>query len=78
MIFILQTIAPTVAPPPPSDVCEKEGMNADPNNPCSTTFYHCISNNGEWTAYEMNCASGTIFNPALSACTYPSEVPGCS
>jgi len=36
-------------------------------------FYQC--SNGHLTS--QNCAPGTVFNPAISVCDWPSNVPGC-
>merc|ERR1712135_130090 len=37
------------------------------------SFYQC--SNGYRTS--QNCAKGTVFNPALSVCDWPQNVPGC-
>merc|ERR1712136_312410 len=36
-------------------------------------FYQC--SNGHLTS--QNCAEGTVFNPELSVCDWPANVPGC-
>uniref|UniRef100_A0AC34RMJ4 Chitin-binding type-2 domain-containing protein n=1 Tax=Panagrolaimus sp. JU765 TaxID=591449 RepID=A0AC34RMJ4_9BILA len=38
------------------------------------SFYRCVWNQLE----RMTCPRGTVFNPALSVCDYPDQVPGCS
>ncbi|CAI5452902.1 unnamed protein product [Caenorhabditis angaria] len=45
---------------------------ADSDN-CSI-FYRCV-----WgRRVEMTCPSGTVFNPSLSVCDWPSSVPSCN
>ncbi|EFP03201.1 hypothetical protein CRE_28106 [Caenorhabditis remanei] len=53
-------------------VCTEHGsFIADVNN-CSV-FYRCV-----WgRKVVMRCPSGTVFNPALSVCDWPSAVPSC-
>ncbi|PIC53052.1 hypothetical protein B9Z55_002909 [Caenorhabditis nigoni] len=53
-------------------VCSEHGaFIADVNN-CSV-FYRCV-----WgRKVVMRCPSGTVFNPALSVCDWPSAVPSC-
>ncbi|CAD6198805.1 unnamed protein product [Caenorhabditis auriculariae] len=53
--------------------CSRHGaFIADPED-CST-FYRCV-----WgRRVQMTCPSGTLFNPSLSVCDWPSEVKSCS
>jgi len=38
-----------------------------------TKFYQCSGGYRTW----QNCANGTVFNPALTVCDWPENVPGC-
>jgi len=66
----------TFPPPDPTDVCQHEGFQADPND--CTTFYNCIPTPyGTWSVYEFHCGAGTVFDPAIDSCNYPENVPDC-
>jgi len=71
------TKAPTTTPaPPPTDLCQREGFNRDPNN-CAI-FYQCVNNGqGGWTVYTNTCPSGLFFDLNSNTCTWPDQVEGC-
>lgn len=58
-----------------SQKCEKEphGAYLADDQDCKI-FYRCVYGN----IVKMDCPKGTVFNPKLSVCDYPSEVPRCS
>lgn len=45
------------------------GLYANPCDSTCTTFLQC--SNG--ITYQMSCASGTVFNPSISNCDWPSN-----
>lgn len=71
------TTTPRTQPTPaPTDVCQHEGFQADPND--CTIFYDCImSPTGTWEVYEYHCGPGTVFDPSIDSCNYADQVPDC-
>lgn len=56
-----------------SGTCENHGDHLAHESDCSK-FNRCV-----WGRLEqMHCPAGTVFNPRLSVCDYPDQVPGCS
>ncbi|XP_075217901.1 uncharacterized protein LOC142322702 isoform X2 [Lycorma delicatula] len=47
--------------------CPRDGYHKDPKS-CSS-FYRCINN----MPYQMECAGGNVYDPALKGCTYASS-----
>ena len=73
--MVTQTRHTTVATPPPSTVCEKEGYHPDPTD-CNK-YYLCVPNGDQWIVYYYNCGAGTVFDPTTNNCNFPYNVPGC-
>jgi chitinase len=71
------TTTPRPTPPTgkPGEVCQKPGMNKDPED-CNK-FYVCTLTDGEYTADHRACGAGTAFNPIYENCDWPENVPGC-
>lgn len=56
--------------------CQKAGVNPGPD--CKS-FLMCSPNgSGGFTPYTMSCGAVLVFNPAISACDWPANVPGCA
>lgn len=64
-VFSRQEIRPAACP------VDFSGLLAHPND-CKK-FLQC--NHG--TTYIMDCGPGTVFNPSISVCDWPHNVPGC-
>ena len=75
LLVVTQTRHTTVATPPPSTVCEKEGYHPDPTD-CNK-YYLCVPNGDQWIVYYYNCGAGTVFDPTTNNCNFPYNVPGC-
>jgi len=58
--------------PPPSDICSQSGPNPDPED--CTSYYDCISVDGEWVIVPEHCGDGLVFDPVIQACNWPSAV----
>lgn len=78
MVFRPETSA-VVAEIDSDSVCETATSSsylvANPEH-CSTYFSCQSSGPGKWIANRKTCSSGTVFNPAVSACDYPQNVAG--
>lgn len=63
-------------PTTPNPICKYEGLCPDPTD--CRNFYECFKDeNGNWQMNFNQCASGTVFNPAIKTCDWPYNVPGC-
>ncbi len=72
------TSTTNAGPPPPSNICKQVGINPDPNNDCTNTFYMCTEGeNGEWEIDVGECPLDLIFNPAIGVCDFLANVEGC-
>ncbi|XP_037072206.1 chitotriosidase-1-like [Pollicipes pollicipes] len=73
------TPGPTPSPPGPTPtrVCQKEGLNPDPQNKCSAIFYECEHVGANWRVTEMECAPGLVFDSQHDACSWPQQTPEC-
>lgn len=59
-----------VSTPAPQLDCPKDGFYSYPNNP--NKFYRCVSRpDGSYAVYVFDCPATTVFDPALSTCTFP-------
>lgn len=59
-----------VSTPAPQLDCPKDGFYSYPNNP--NKFYRCVSRpDGTYTVYVFNCPPTTVFDPAITTCTFP-------
>ncbi|TOF87899.1 hypothetical protein CGJ15_24875, partial [Vibrio parahaemolyticus] len=73
----VSTTTPTTTtartPPPPDGVCQKPGLNADPEN-CHH-YYLCAPNtSGGYDATEEVCPPGTLYNPDAFICDWENSV----
>ena len=68
---------PEPATPPPTAFCPGPGTHPSPAS-CQP-YYTCMPGaDGGWVIMPGSCGDGLAFNPALGACDWPDNVPGCS
>jgi chitinase len=68
---------PEPATPPPTESCPGIGTHPNPVN-CQH-YYTCMPGpEGGWIIMPGSCGEGLAFNPAIGACDWPANVPGCS
>jgi len=62
----------------PDEKCKHEGINDHEDPKDCIHFYICtVKADGTWDAQLEECGAGTVFNPSISGCDFPANVPGC-